>query len=250
MREHFESTGNWLFRRRSYLPIVCLAVIIVSLRHFTFPYGSHRLDQIWEIFCLTISFFGFAIRVLTVGHVPKGTSGRNTRKQKAYVLNTTGMYSLVRHPLYLGNFVVWLGISLFARIWWLTLILLLSYWLYYERIIFAEEEFLKRQFEREFTDWAEQTPAFLPRFSSWKKPVLPFSIRMVVKREHPTILLIIGLFFIIEQAASLITTGSLEVDLMWIVLLGIGFAQYLLVSILKKYTRLLQEPQNKCELIV
>lgn len=245
MREHFECTGNWLFRRRSYLPIICIAVIFVSLRYFVFPHGSHRLDQLWEAFCLTISLSGLAIRILTVGYIPEGTSGRNTKKQKACVLNTTGMYSLVRHPLYLGNFITWLGVSLFARIWWLTLILLLTYWLYYERIIFAEEEFLKRRFGREFTDWAEQTPIFLPKFNSWKKPTLPFSLQMVLRREHSTLFLIIVLFITMEQAASLITTGSLESDLMWFILFGIGLAQYMLFNMLKRRTMLLNVSRGK-----
>lgn len=246
VRKHFESTGNWLFKRRSYLPIVCFVIILVSLRNFKFPYGSHRLDQIWEVFCLTISLSGLTIRILTVGYIPEGTSGRNTKAQKASALNTTGMYSLVRHPLYLGNFLVWLGVSLFARIWWLTLILMLSYWLYYERIIFAEEEFLERKFGREFTEWAEKTRAFLPRFDSWKKPALPFSFRMVIKREHSTILLIVVLFVAMEETASLLNTGSFEWDPMWLIICVAGLTQYILFRMLKKHTSLLKISGRTC----
>lgn len=242
MRTHLEKTGNWLFQRRSYLPIVCFAVIIISLRDFHFPYGKHRLDQYWEAFCLIISLSGLAIRILTVGYVPEGTSGRNTSGQKACVLNTTGMYSLLRHPLYLGNLLVWLGVSMFARIWWLTLIMILSYWLYYERIIFAEEKFLQRKFGRDFTDWAKKTRIILPKFNSWKRPALPFSIRMAIKREHTTVFLIILLFFAMEEAASLLTTGTFEWDPMWLILLAAGSAQYMLFRMLKKHTMLLRSP--------
>ncbi|MGB8874133.1 MAG: hypothetical protein WCC75_12145, partial [Desulfobaccales bacterium] len=45
------------------------------------------------------------------GLPPRGTSGRNTQGQVAETLNTTGIYSLVRNPLYLGNFLIWLGLS-------------------------------------------------------------------------------------------------------------------------------------------
>ena len=247
IREHFEKTGNWLFQRRSYLPIVCFIIIIVSLHDFKLPYGSHRLDQLWEVFCLTISLSGLVIRILTIGYVPEGTSGRNTRRQKAFVLNTTGMYSLLRHPLYLGNFLVWLGVSMFARIWWLTLIMILSYWLYYERIVFAEEKFLKRQFGQQFTDWAKNTRIFLPKLSSWRKPAQPFSIRMVLKREHSTVFLIILLFFTMEEAASLITTGSFEWDMMWLMILTAGSAQYMLFRTLKKHTKLLRNPNQSSQ---
>lgn len=240
--EHFEKTGNWLFERRSYLPVICFSMIIMSLRHFHFPYGKHRLDQYWELFCLAISLSGLAIRILTVGYIPEGTSGRNTKRQKACVLNTTGMYSLLRHPLYLGNFLVWLGVSLFARVWWLTLIMILSYWLYYERIIFAEEKFLQQQFGLDFTDWVKKTRIFLPRLNSWKKPARPFSIRMVLKREHTTVLLIILLYLTMEEAAALLTTGSFEFDMMWLIILVAGAAQYIFFRMLKKHTNLLRDP--------
>jgi protein-S-isoprenylcysteine O-methyltransferase Ste14 len=239
---HFENTGNWLFTRRPYLPIIFVVVILIALRNFKFPYGSHTLDQLWELFCLTISLSGLAVRIATVGHVPKSTSGRNSKKQKAKVLNTTGMYSLVKNPLYLGNLLTWFGISLFPRLWWLSIILLLAFWLYYERIIFAEEQFLKRKFGQDFTDWDRQTHAFLPKLSSWKAPALPFSIRTVLKREHSTLFFIIVCFTAMEEAASLLTNGSLEWDPIWLILFPIGLGQYVLFLTLKKYTKLLHVP--------
>lgn len=48
----------------------------------------------------------------TIGQVPKGTSGRNTSQQVADTLSTDGVYSVVRHPLYLGNFLMCMGVSM------------------------------------------------------------------------------------------------------------------------------------------
>lgn len=139
LREEFEKTGNWLFRWRSYLPLIVIGIFLLSLREYEYPGRSEQLDHIWEAICLIISFVGLGIRFFTIGHTPKGTSGRNTKKQVAETLNTTGIYSIVRNPLYLGNFFMGLGIALFAHLWWLTLIYILLFWLYYERIIFTEE---------------------------------------------------------------------------------------------------------------
>lgn len=93
--------------------------------------------------------------MITVGYTPKKTSGRNTKKgQVADYLNTKGMYSIVRNPLYLGNFFMGLGIFLFLCIWWVEFIYTLVFMLYYERIIFAEEQFLVKKFKQQYMEWA------------------------------------------------------------------------------------------------
>ena len=116
LREEFERTGNWLFRWRSYLPLLLVGLFLVALTNFRYPIGSYELDRNWKIICLLISFSGLALRMYVVGCVPRGTSGRNVTEQRAEVLNTTGIYSLVRHPLYLGNFLIWFGIILSVRL--------------------------------------------------------------------------------------------------------------------------------------
>jgi protein-S-isoprenylcysteine O-methyltransferase Ste14 len=87
------------------------------------------------------------------GYVPRGTSGRNTRWQVAETLNTTGMYSIVRNPLYLGNFIIVLGILLFVQVWWIVVIGIVGFWFFYERIVFTEEGFLRRKFGTVFLEW-------------------------------------------------------------------------------------------------
>jgi len=69
-----------------------------------------------------VSCVGLGTRILTIGHTPQRTSGRNTKAQVAETLNTTGLYSMLRQPLYLGNFFMGLGLAFFAHLWWLTLL--------------------------------------------------------------------------------------------------------------------------------
>ena len=87
LHEEFERSGAWLFRWRSYVPMLLIVVILLALPGFTYPVGNHGLDQVWDFACLAVAFFGLAIRVYTVGHVPDRTSGRNTRQQVASELN-------------------------------------------------------------------------------------------------------------------------------------------------------------------
>lgn len=164
LREEFEKTGNWLFRRRGYFPFLIVPLLLLALRdseQIEIRWGETALT-FWEVFCIAVSFSGLALRCATLGWVNKGTSGRNTQAQRAETLNTQGAYSVVRHPLYLGNFLITMGFALFVEVWWFVMFTVLFFWLYYERIMFAEEEFLRRKFGASYRQWADETPAFWP----------------------------------------------------------------------------------------
>ncbi|MCX7981720.1 MAG: isoprenylcysteine carboxylmethyltransferase family protein [Syntrophales bacterium] len=234
LREELEKTGHWLFRWRSYLPLLVIGLSIIAFREFQYPFSSHLMDNLWELFCLAVSMVGIVVRALTIGFVPEGTSGRNTKEQVANELNTAGMYSIVRHPLYLGNFIIWFGISLFVRLWWLSLIIILIFWLYYERIIFAEEEFLRRKFGHFYLEWAERTPAFFPKFSLWRRPTLSFSLRTALKEEYSGFFAIIATFTFLEIMGDYFVEGILEFDTLWQVIFFCGLCFYMTVRIMKK----------------
>lgn len=216
-----------------------IAILLSASRKFDPSGHSETFDRWWQVFCLAVSFFGLGIRAFTIGYVPSGTSGRNTHGQVAECLNTSGIYSIVRHPLYLGNFVVWLGIALFAQVWWLAVICVLVFWLYYERIMYAEEAYLRGKFGKDFDAWAENTPAFIPRFKNWRKPNLPFSLRNVLRREYNGFFTIIITMFVLEIAGNLSAEGKPDVDLMWGVLLAVGIMVWMVLRTLKKRTTLL-----------
>ena len=239
LKEELVKHGDWLFRWRSYLPLLILPVVLIALKDFEYLeriYGD-TINDLWQAFCLTVSLLGLSIRCITGGYVPKETSGRNTKRQKAGLLNTTGTYSIVRHPLYLGNFFIMLGISLFIQVWWLTLISVLAFWLYYERIIISEEEFLRRKFGDSYLEWSEKTPAFLPKFRDWQKPDLPFSFKSVIAREYTTLFVIIASFSLIDITGDIFVKDKL--DLAWIMVFTAGFMLYLTLRTLKKKTRIL-----------
>jgi len=239
LQEQFENSGQWLFRWRSYLPLAGIAMVLLALREYEYPGHSEKLDHIWEVICLCVSFFGLAIRSYTIGHTPKNTSGRNTKRQVADALNTTGIYSVVRNPLYLGNFFMFLGVALFPHLWWLTLIFVLAFWLYYERIIFAEEAYLRTKFGAEYLDWAERTPVFVPRFRNYQKSNLPFSLKNVLRREYNGFFAVILCLFLLETIGDLVIHRRFEPDAEWIIALCVGFVIWATLRTLKKRTGLL-----------
>jgi protein-S-isoprenylcysteine O-methyltransferase Ste14 len=242
LREQMALVGQDLFRWRSYLPAVCLLLFAAGFVHYRYPLGSHRLDQLWEGVCLAVAGAGLAVRALVVGYTPRGTSGRNTHRQKARQLNTTGMYSLVRHPLYLANLLIFLGVVLFFHQWAITSVAALAYWLYYERIMLAEEDYLRAAFGAEFEDWAERTPAFLPRLGGWVRPERPFSFRNVLRREHNTFFGVVLTMTALEVVSERVVSGRFGLEPMWGVIFFPSLAVYLTLHALKHFTRVLEVP--------
>jgi protein-S-isoprenylcysteine O-methyltransferase Ste14 len=238
--DQFVETGRWFFRWRGILPILLLPVFLISLQNFTYPRGSHGLDILWEVACLIISGLGLVIRVLVGAYAPERTSGRNRHSQVAETLNTRGMYSVVRHPLYLGNFLISLGVSLMLRVWWFSAIYVLAYGLYVERIMFVEEHFLTGKFRHAYLDWAKKTPAWLPTKIRWARPEETFSIRNALRREYRTLFWIILAMFAVEVIADYHLQGRLVLDHLWtaIVICTLIFGS--VVRILDKRTRLLR----------
>jgi len=242
LSDHLEASGNWLFRWRSYLPLLLIVSTLASLGTFSWPGDTSVSDLVWKIACALLGLLGVGIRAYAVGCAAQRTSGRNTREQVADSLNTTGLYSMMRHPLYMGNTLMWISIPLFAESWSLAIIILLVSALYHERIIFAEEAFLERKFEETFREWAADTPAIWPDFSKWKPASLPFEWRHALQREYLGIFALITIFFVVDITAGWFREEQFRVDPLWLgVWLG-GLVMFVVVRLLRKQTNLLFVP--------
>lgn len=239
--------GAFLFRWRSYLPLLLILPGLAAL-----PVGSvieqkygDSFEEMWVIMGFVISLIGLAVRWFTVGFVPAGTSGRNTKTQRAEALNTDGMYSVCKNPLYLGNFIVLFGILISIKSWWLLILGCGAYYFYIKRIIATEEDFLIEKYGKIYTDWADKTPAFFPNFRLWQKPEMNFSAKTVLKREYNGFMAVCAAFFFTEMIADVFMEREpipywLVEDWPWTVLFVFGLITFITLRTLKRHTRILR----------
>ena len=240
LREEFEDSGKWLFRWRGYLPLALFVPVIAGLSNSAGA-GVQRIDALWEAICVAVSLVGLAVRIATVGHAPGGTSGRRTvGGPSAIALNTSGLYSVVRHPLYLGNYFQWLGVAMLPGNPWVVVTISLIFWLYYERIMFAEEEYLRRLFPAEFVAWSAQTPAFIPDVARWKTAALPFCWRTAIQREYSGVFALVAAFAFVSMLDASLDTRRLTIDPFWSSALVLGAITYATVRLVARRTSLLQ----------
>lgn len=237
LQEDMRKQGNWLFKYRSYLPlfilVIGLALYILKELNPEFILGQETAaEYIYNFICLAIGLFGLFIRFHVVGYAAENTSGKNTAEQKADTVNSTGFYSIVRHPLYLGNFLMWLSAALLIANIWFILVFCLVYWVYYERIMYAEEAYLREKFGENYLNWANSVPAFFPRCKNYRKPELSFNWMKAIKSEKNSfaaLTLIFCLFDIIGQ----VVTQRYNFNYFFIGLSVFSLLTYVVIKILK-----------------
>jgi len=237
----FEKSGNWLFRYRGQLPIVLFLIAIpVIWRSSAKGYNADVLFVI-NIAAIIISFAGLVVRAIAIGTTPKGTSGRNTKGQVAESLNTTGIYSCLRHPLYLGNYLMWTGIVIFTYSPAFVIIISLAFWLYYERIMFAEERFLEKKFGDVYMKWSVGVPAFIPSFRNYLHGEVPFSFKSALRREYSGVLATVFGFAFVDNLRVLFQRETFEPGRLSNYLLVLASVLILVLRSLKHHTALLNE---------
>lgn len=178
-------SGGALFKIRGhYLTgVVIIGVLIAYVTRDYGPFTSAAADQAWFWGAVAVAVIGALIRIVTSGFAAPGTSGNSKDVPKAAELNTTGPYSLVRNPLYVGRIVNFTGLAMMSGSWEYGLVVFLVSVLVYERVAAFEEEFLRKEFPQAHAQWAVEVPFLLPRLHGWVPPKYPFWWRRCVRRE-------------------------------------------------------------------
>ncbi|MFZ1038674.1 MAG: isoprenylcysteine carboxylmethyltransferase family protein [Candidatus Bathyarchaeia archaeon] len=97
----------------------------------------------------------------------KETTLRVAETHRAERIITSGVYSFVRHPQYLGGLLVHVGVSLLLSAWYSLLSAPTMAMLVY-LISRKEEEELIKEFGKEYEDYGKEVPMFIPRLGRWR----------------------------------------------------------------------------------
>ena len=226
------TTGDVLFRWRSYMPLVLVPLFVVSVTD-----DRPATPFAWEFFCFIVAMSGLLVRALVVGTAPHGTSSRGTRRPTADSLSTRGAYSIVRHPLYVANTLVALGCALLSGTWYLPVIVVLLSFIYHERIAAREEAFLQTTFGDSFRAWANDVPAMIPAFGRYQPPEVPFQTRRVIMQESHGLCAIGTAFFLLDTLEDSVRIGYFQVDRRWLTIFLASLIPLLVVAISKRTRR-------------
>ena len=135
------SPREWLSRLRVRAGLFAAVAVLILAR------------PIWSsvVIGIIISLAGVAIRAWASGHL---------RKEKA--LAVSGPYRFSRNPLYLGNFVMGVGIVVGAHSWWVLGLFVVYFAVFYPLIIRRERERMKELFPEQYEEYRRRVPSFFP----------------------------------------------------------------------------------------
>lgn len=103
---------------------------------------------------------GEALRIWGVAAAGSGTRRRSRDVPR---LVTHGPFAFVRNPIYLGNFLMWLGFVIAAGAPWFLPVAVTLFAVEYGLIVRFEERVLVTTFGAEYEQYRERTPRWLPR---------------------------------------------------------------------------------------
>jgi protein-S-isoprenylcysteine O-methyltransferase Ste14 len=143
--------GAVLFRNRSWLPVPFLLVALLAPAH---PTINH-----WIAGAVLI-VIGEWIRLAGVSAAGTVTRRRSRDVQR---LVTYGIFRWVRNPLYVGNFLIWMGFVVISAVMWFLPIAIVIFAIEYTLIVAYEEGVLESIFGREYLEYKQTTPRWIPR---------------------------------------------------------------------------------------
>ena len=117
---------------------------------------------------------------------------------EADFLCTSGPYAYVRNPLYVGNFLIGIGLCIAINEWYAYVLFIVSYVAVYSIVIPYEERFLEEKFGDAYREYKANTGKLLPKLKGYKSGVnvTPNYRAGILGEIHVPIILAIFLFVI------------------------------------------------------
>jgi len=107
-----------------------------------------------------IVVLGESIRLAGVAAAGTVTRRRSRDVQR---LVTYGIFSWVRNPLYVGNFLIWMGFVVISGVLWFLPLAIIIFAIEYSLIVRYEEGVLESIFGAGYVAYKQTTPRWIPR---------------------------------------------------------------------------------------
>jgi protein-S-isoprenylcysteine O-methyltransferase Ste14 len=146
--------GAILFRNRSWLPVLFIGVPLLV--------PGRMSVAAWIVGAIFV-VLGEWVRLAGVAAAGTVTRRRSRTVQR---LVTYGIFGWARNPLYIGNFLIWIGFTIISGVYWFLPIAIVIFAIEYSLIVRYEEGVLESIFGAEYLAYKQSTPRWIPRPST------------------------------------------------------------------------------------
>jgi protein-S-isoprenylcysteine O-methyltransferase Ste14 len=171
--------GNLIFHNRNGIfPLFYLVLFIPSPEIFPNPVTAMVIG-------FTVTVIGQLVRVITIGLVYIIRGGKD-RRIYAEDLVTTGIFSHVRNPLYVGNILILVGLGIASNSIIFNCIATPLFLFFWQAIVMAEENFLHGKFGAQYEDYRRRVNRWIPNLAGIGNTLgsMEFKWKRVIIREY------------------------------------------------------------------
>ena len=184
--------------------MACAALIIAFFpRLFLRVYSGGIQEEILEALGFALILLGQIIRVSARGY-------KAEHSQDSQALIQGGPYQLARNPMYLGIFLIGLGVVLAIFRWWAAVVFVGVFIIRYILLILKEEKKLLSMFPQAYPEYCRKVPRIFPALSSIINldiiEYLPIKI-IWFKKEIGSILTLLLLTLLVESWEDITEEG-------------------------------------------
>ena len=147
---------------------IWLLTISISMGYWlSFIIASTKIGRIyhWDTFFIIgslLALTGLIIRVTSIMKLKQQFTYTVTKIEN-HELIETGLYRIIRHPGYLGQLIIFLGISVCLSNWLSILLMIIPVLSGYINRINVEEKFMVEQMVQKYLDYQKRTKRLIPR---------------------------------------------------------------------------------------
>jgi protein-S-isoprenylcysteine O-methyltransferase Ste14 len=159
--------GNFFFQYRNFLYPFLFLFVAATMRP-TIILGSIFLDRLLVGCGAAVAIAGEIVRLVTIGYEGIRRGGKK-RQVYANRLASGGMYGVVRNPLYLGNALIVVGMTMFLGVPLAYFVVIPFFLFVYQAIVSAEEEYLRNRFKSEYDEYCASVKRFIPSLAAVRR---------------------------------------------------------------------------------
>jgi protein-S-isoprenylcysteine O-methyltransferase Ste14 len=206
------SAGRAFFKYRDFMaPVAVLAVMLL-----TRPgrgTGSGEYDAVMAVLGTLIASAGQALRGLVIGLAYVLRAGTN-RRIAADRLVCEGVFAHVRNPLYLGNFLIVLGLTVVWNSTWIYLTAIPFCIAAHYSLILAEEDYLRGKFGQAYVDYCSRVHRIVPELSGFRATLAKFDFdwRRVVRKDYGTVFAWVSIVIVLIATKETFREGVLDAE--------------------------------------